>query len=60
MTIQEFKNTELYKNTKSINYYGINGKNISNKPYFILKLLAIIGTSLNSDGSISVDVNYIE
>ena len=51
---------ELYKNVKTINYYNINGKNISNKSSFILILLSIIGTSHNLDGSISIDVNYIE
>lgn len=60
MTIKEFKNSKLCKEAAKVTYYDINGVNIFNKPSIIFNLLQIIGTSHNADGSIDVDVNYIE
>ena len=60
MTVKEFKKTDIYKRAKSINYFDVNGKNISSKPSFILDLLQVIGTGHKVDGSIIVDVNYAD
>lgn len=60
MTVKEFKNTDIYKKAKSVNYFDINGKNISSKPSFILDLLQVIGTGHMTDGSVDVDVDYLE
>jgi hypothetical protein len=60
MTIKEFKNSDMCKKATKVTYYDIKGVNISNKLSIILDLLQIIGTSHNADGSIDVDVDYIE
>lgn len=60
MKVKEFKKMDIYKRAKSVNYFDINGVNISNKPSFILDLLQVIGTGHNADGSINIDVNYTE
>ena len=60
MTVKEFKKMDICKGANKINYYDVNGVNISNKPSLILDLLQVIGAMHNADGSIDVDVNYVE
>lgn len=60
MTVKEFKTNNIVENAKKVNYYDINGINISNKPPIILNLLEVIGISVLSDGTVNVDVNYTE
>lgn len=60
MTVKEFKKMDICKRAKNVNYFDVNGKNISSKPSFILDLLQVIGTGHRADGSIDVDVDYME
>lgn len=60
MTIKEFKKMDICKRAKNVNYFDVNGVNISRKPSFILDLLQVIGTGHNADGSIDVDVDYVD
>lgn len=60
MTVGEFKKTKMCRNAKYVNYWSTNGLNISNKPTIILDILKVIGTSNYADGSIDVDVEYVE
>ena len=60
MTVKEFKKMDIYKRAKNVNYFDVNGKNISSKPSFILDLLQVIGTGYRADGGIDVDVDYME
>lgn len=60
MTIKEFKKTQMCKDAKAVKYYDVNGVDISNKPSFILDLLPVIGTAHMLDGTIEVDVQYVE
>ena len=59
MTVGEFKKT-IVKDNKKVRYFDLNGKDISNKYPLILDLLTVIGSSHNADGSIDVDVQYME
>ena len=60
MTVKEFKKSKMYREAKGVKYFDMNGVNITYKPQIILNLLNIIGTSHNVDGTINVDVEYIE
>lgn len=59
MTVGEFKKT-IVKDNKKVRYFDLNGKDISNKYSLILDLLTVIGSSHNADGSIDLDVQYME
>lgn len=59
MTVGEFKKS-IAKDNKKVKYFDLNGKDISNKYPLILDLLTVIGSSHNTDGSIDVDVQYME
>lgn len=58
MTVKEFKKSEICKVAKKVNYFDLNGVNISRKPGFILNMLEVIGSGYNADGTIDVDVCY--
>lgn len=60
MTVKEFKNSTMCKDAKRVRYFDINGVDISNKVDIILNLMQVIGTANYPDGTIEVDVNYIE
>ena len=60
ITVKQFKKQEVFKSAKKVRYFDLNGKDISNKPSFILDLLPVIGTACNKDGTIDVDVEYID
>lgn len=57
MKVKEFK--RIFKDEK-INYYNINGRNVTNKPSIILDQLEVIGSIHNLDGSVDVDLNYVD
>jgi hypothetical protein len=58
MTVKEFKSSADTKG--NIQYRDINGKDISDKPEIILDLLTVIGSSHYTDGTIIVDVDYVD
>lgn len=60
MTVNEFKKTDMYKGAKEVRFYDAKGVNVSNKPAIILDLIDVIGTSHNADGTIDVDLLYME
>lgn len=60
MTVKEFKNSAICKEATRVEYFDVNGVNISNNPPIILDLLQVIGTCHNTYGSIDVDVYYTE
>lgn len=60
MTVKEFKKSSTCKQAKSVKYLDVNGVNISNKPSIILDLLQVIGTGVNPNGEIEVDLMYTE
>ena len=57
MTVKEFK--KMFGNKKMI-FLDVNGKNISKKTSIILDCLQVIGSAHNPDGTITVDVVYVE
>lgn len=56
MTVKEFK--MLFPEEKMF-FYDIFGADISDKPPFILDLLTVIGSGHRPDGTIEVEVDYI-
>ena len=57
MTVKEF--TKMFAN-KKMTFLDLEGRDISRKPRIILDCMQVIGSEHKSDGTIVVDVAYIE
>ena len=56
MRLGELK--KLYKDSKIIHIFDMQGNDISNKSTIILDCMEVIGSEHNADGTMSVDVLY--